>query len=680
LKKVTEQIHKVQILDPAVGTGTFLNEVIHEIHKSFAGQEGQWSAYAKESLLPRLHGFELMMASYTMAHLKLGVTLKELGYEGDDRISVWLTNSLEEAGDTIQRLPLPGLMGGLTEESRLASKVKLEMPIMVVLGNPPYSGVSSNNTEIANSLVYKYKIEPGGKKKLQERKQWLNDDYVKFISFAEDQIQKNGEGVVAFVTNHGYIDNPTFRGMRWHLLKTFDEIYVLDLHGNAKKKERALDGGKDENVFDIMQGVSIIFAIKKHDSNINLATLYHADLYGKRKDKNEELDNLDFETMEWKKVDYQEPYYFFVKKDYKAHEEYKGFFNVHSFFNVDSVGFISANDGLNISFTEKEQAQKIKDLTGFDEITWRIKYSRSKDSRDWQYLFAQKDAANSKDLAISQVSYRPFDTRYTLYTGNSRGLYSSPQPKVMKHLEAGGNVGLAFCKQFKTGNTFQHCFITNKIMESSFVSNKTGEITYSAPLYLYHEDGTKIPNLDKEIWSKIDDVAGETKPEDILDYIYAVLHSPKYREKYKEFLKIDFPRVPYPENKDKFWKLVKLGHELRGLHLLESSKVNDFMTTFPEGGSNIAEKGYPKFISAGIRKMGSNTPVETGNVFIGEGQYFGNVPKIAWEFYIGGYQPAQKWLKDRRERELSNEDIDHYQKIIVSLSETDRIMKEIDEI
>ncbi|PIZ96426.1 MAG: DNA methyltransferase, partial [Candidatus Magasanikbacteria bacterium CG_4_10_14_0_2_um_filter_33_14] len=320
IKQITDDIHKVQILDPAVGTGTFLNEVIHEIHKNFVGQEGMWSGYVKEHLLPRLHGFELMMASYTMAHLKLGVTLAELGYNGDERLSVWLTNSLEQG---VHEVPNLFMSEWLTEESNKASYIKSDLPIMVVIGNPPYSGVSSNNSKEATRLADKYKIEPGGKQKLQERKHWLNDDYVKFISFAEDQIEKTGEGIVSFITPHGYIDNPTFRGMRWHLLKTFDEIYIVDLHGNSLKKESAPDGGKDENVFNIQQGVSIIFGIKKKESENELANVYHLDIYGKREEKYKILSELNFENVKWDNVKYQHPQYTFLSRDYKLKDEYE---------------------------------------------------------------------------------------------------------------------------------------------------------------------------------------------------------------------------------------------------------------------------------------------------------------------------------------------------------------------
>ncbi len=271
------EVHKVQILDPATGTGTFLAEVVKHIHKKFEGQQGIWSKYVTNDLIPRLNGFELLMASYAMAHLKIDMLLTETGYKpqqfpssvgvsegrgGDQRFRIFLTNSLEEAHPDTQTL----FSSWLSDEADQANAIKRDAPVMVVMGNPPYSGESANKGEWIMNLMEDYKKEPSGKEKLKERNpKWINDDYVKFIRFSSHLIEKNGEGILAFINPHGYLDNPTFRGMRWHLQKTFDKIYTIDLHGNSKKKETAPDGSVDQNVFDIMQGVSInIFIKKKH--------------------------------------------------------------------------------------------------------------------------------------------------------------------------------------------------------------------------------------------------------------------------------------------------------------------------------------------------------------------------------------------------------------------------------
>lgn len=673
-KKVKQQIHKVQVLDPAVGTGTFLNEVINQIYGSFKGQEGLWQSYVQEHLLPRIHGFELMMASYTMAHLKLGIKLNEFGYKGNDRLSVWLTNSLEES---VHEVPNLFMANWLTEESNQASRIKSEMPIMVILGNPPYSGTSSNETEYANSLVEKYKVEPGGKEKLKERKHWLNDDYVKFIALAEHFIEQNTEGVVSFITNHGYIENPTFRGMRWHLRNTFDKIYVIDLHGNSNKKETALDGSKDENVFDIKTGVSIILAIKKQSNkNNDLARIYKHDLRGLRKDKFAELDSKNIDTIQWVELP-QEVDSWVLEGTGKM--EYQKGFSVAEIFPKNSTGIVTMGDSFIIDENKDVLAKRVNDFLQNDisENELKNKYELGKNYGKW--IIENKQKIINDHTKILPLAYRPFDTRYTYFDNN---LVWRPRTNVMQHFMNKENVGLIFTKQVKAGDIWCHVNVSDKIIESSYISNKTGEINSIAPLYLYSESDEKFPNLNKEILSKLSEIVVDATPENILDYIYAVLHSPSYREKYKEFLKIDFPRVPYPKDKKQFDSLVVLGGELREIHLLESPKVSQFVTTFPVSGDNIIEKKFP-LLKETLSLTGH--PTNPG-VYINEQQYFGlngidfETLKKAWDFYIGGYQPAQKWLKDRRGRQLSVEDIQHYQKIMVALTETDRIMKEIDKI
>ena len=276
----TKDVHRVQILDPATGTGTFLAEVIKQIAPRVKNKApGLWATYVERDLIPRLHGFELLMASYAMCHMKLDMVLREYGYRPTKeapRVSVYLTNSLEEGEPANQTLPFAQW---LSNEMKEANKIKRDMPIMVVLGNPPYSGESANKGAWIMGLMEAYKKEPGGKEKLKERNpKWINDDYVKFIRMAEAMIEKNGQGVLGFITNHGYLDNPTFRGMRWHLLQTFDKIYVLDLHGNSKKKEVSPDGSPDKNVFDIQQGVAIVIAVRRNRSQLSSAQLSSAQL------------------------------------------------------------------------------------------------------------------------------------------------------------------------------------------------------------------------------------------------------------------------------------------------------------------------------------------------------------------------------------------------------------------
>jgi predicted helicase len=647
IKKIKQQFHKVQILDPATGTGTFLNETILHIKKSFAGQEGRWNNYVSADLLPRLHGFELMMASYTIAHLKLSTTIMESGADiGNGRLGVYLTNTLEETKNFDNTLFAGlGLDKAITEESRLANKVKKDLPIMVIMGNPPYNVSSQNKGEYISELLKEYK------KDLNERKINLDDDYIKFIRFSESLIEKNGSGIIGMITNNSYIDGITHRQMRRHLLETFDSIYVLDLHGNAKKKE------KDENVFNIMQGVSIVLLVKKNADKKGLGKVYHAELFGKREEKFVELNKIDSDKIKWQELKYQEPYYFFVPKDFGAEEEYKNGFSVNDLFIVSSNGIETQKDDVNIFFDKKNADNVLNDFQAMQEIDIVQKYNLT-DGRDWKVKTAKADLI-LKPILTNEIQYRPFDARFINYTGTTKGIVSYPRFEVMKHLIF-KNLGLIYKRGFSEDNSAP-IFVSKKIIDrrSWTRSGMQGAETI-APIYLYSDDGIKIPNLKKEIVVEIEKITGNVSPENILDYIYAVLHSPSYREKYKEFLKIDFPRVPYPKNAKHFFALVKLGEELRHLHLFEHPALAKLITTYSEAGDDVVEKVVYQ--------------EQDQKVFINKIQYFGSVPAVAWEFYIGGYQPAQKWLKDRKARKLSNSDIEHYQKIIIALVESDRIM------
>jgi len=672
-----EEVHRVQILDPAAGTGTFLAEVIKQISLKFEGQKGLWSKYVEDNLIPRLNGFEILMAPYTMCHLKIEMLLKDTGYIPKEdthskRIKVFLTNSLEEAH------PESGTLFAtwLSKESTAADQVKQNTPVMVVIGNPPYSGESANKGEWIMKLMEDYKMEPGGTEKLKERNpKWINDDYVKFIRYGQHFIEKNGSGILAFINPHGYLDNPTFRGMRWHLLKTYDKIFIIDLHGNAKKKEVCPDGSKDENVFDIEQGVSINLFIKTgRKKEKELGSVLHYDLHGKREVKYDFLLKHNLENVDFVHIPNRESMYYMVQKDLRLEGEYNQGISVDELFPVHSTGIVTARDEFTIRGTKEEVRHNIEEFLKLDDETARIRFQLGKDVRDWQVNYARKDLLKTgPDFKnIISISYRPFDVRNTYYTGNSKGFHCMPRNEVMQHFLTGDNIGLMTCRQSAI-TSWEHVSITKLIADDSYVSNRTRERGYLFPLYLFPEHK---PNLNLEIVEQFAHSISLTftpekekdektfAPIDILDYIYAVLHSPSYREKYKEFLKIDFPRVPYPKDADYFWKLVKLGGELRQLHLLESPVVEKYITEFPIDGTNVVEL----------------VKYEDGKVWINEKQYFDKVPEVAWNFYIGGDQPAQKWLKDRKGRELSVDDVFHYQKIVVALVETDRLMKEIDKV
>jgi predicted helicase len=681
-KKTEKEVHKVQILDPATGTGTFLAEVVKHIHKKFVGQQGIWSNYVQNHLMPRLNGFELLMASYAMAHLKLDLLLTETGYKPttDQRLKVYLTNSLEEHHKDTGTL----FASWLSSEANEANHIKRDAPVMCVMGNPPYSGVSSNNGKWISDLIEDYKKEPGGKEKLKEKKHWLNDDYVKFLRYGQHFIEKNGSGVLAFINPHGFLDNPTFRGMRWNLLKTYDKIYTIDLHGNSKKKETTPDGSVDQNVFDIMQGVSINIFVKTGKKKVGeLGKVFHLDSFGKRELKYDLLTKNSLKELDFQELPNVAPNYFFVPKNFVLQKDYDEGFQIDELFSLNGVGFVTANDGLNISMKESDQRSKIKDILTIDETSWRLKYSRQKDAQSWKYKWAKQDAIENQHKELSKVNYRPFDERFTLYSGRSGGLYARPSHQVMQHFLKGENVGLIIGRQGQVVGSmpWNLSFVINSVSDFNLYYRGGG---VSFPLYLYPEreqqsfnkTPARTPNLKQEIVTQVakklnltftnekEETANTFAPIDILDYIYATLHSPAYREKYKEFLKIDFPRVPYPKNQESFWQLVELGGNLRKIHLLESPITEKYITSYPEDGDNIVEK----------------IKYEDDKVYINQTQYFADVPQIAWDFYIGGYQPAQKWLKDRKGRKLEFEDIFHYQKIIVALAETDKLMRKIDKI
>lgn len=692
-----EDVHRVQILDPATGTGTFLAEVVKHIHQKFKGQEGIWSSYVENNLLPRLNGFELLMASYAMAHLQLDMLLRETGFKAtkEQRLRIYLTNSLEEYHQDTGTL----FASWLSAEANEANYIKRDTPVMCIIGNPPYSGESINKGEWIMKLMEDYKKEPGGKERLKERNpKWINDDYVKFIRYGQYFIEQNGEGILAFINPHGFLDNPTFRGMRWNLLKTYDKIYTIDLHGNSKKKETALDGSVDQNVFDIMQGVSINLFIKTGKKKLDeLGKVFHFDLYGKREFKYDFLKQNSLKTILFKEIPIKAPNFFIVQKNFDVGDIYNNSFKINNLFPLNSVGIVTARDNFTIHETQKKLTDTIEEFLSLDDETARTKFSLGTDVRDWQVNFARRDLSNyypSKGKRC-KISYRPFDDRFTFYTGNSKGFHCYPRNEVMQHFSLDKNLGIDLCRQL-VSDSYSHIFITNKIVDDSFVSNKSKERGYVFPLYLYpksngqqsiYETTERTPNLNLEIVQQIasvldlsftnekEETPGTFAPIDLLDYIYAVLHSPAYREKYKEFLKIDFPCVPYPTNTKTFWRLVKLGGELRQVHLLESPTVENYVSTYPKPGNNfitrkLAQKDWELYDSEN----------GLGKIWINDEQYFDQIPLVAWEFYIGGYQPAQKWLKDRRDRELSFEDIQHYQKIIVALIETDRIMKEIDKV
>lgn len=699
-KQEEREVHRVQILDPATGTGTFLAETVKHIHSKFKGMEGLWPKYVKEDLIPRLNGFELLMASYAMAHLKMDMLLQETGYKStdDQRFRIFLTNSLEEAHPDSGTL----FSSWLSDESTQANAVKRDTPVMVVIGNPPYSGESANKGKWIMDLMEDYKKEPGVKEKLKERNpKMINDDYVKFIRFAQYFIHKNGNGVMAFINPHGFLDNPTFRGMRWNLLNEFDKIYTIDLHGNSRKKETAPDGSVDQNVFDIMQGVSINLFVKTGNKKANeLGQVFHYDLYGKRDLKYEFLNENSIQSIPFNTLENILPDYFFVSKNYEVQKSYNKYFNLNDFFKYSNSGIQTEFDELSIHNSYEECEEIYLELINNDVDAFANKFKNLTNKN--KLLKAKIDLENNRHI-ITKIDYKIFSKKYCIYTGKGNGIMGRPRFDLFKNIINKSNLSLCLLRSLTDTVNFSSVFLSKNLVDK----NLYGFQTSIFPLYLYNdstqtsieETPERTPNLNLEIVNEIAEKLGlyfsaekpdystqteETNqfyPIDLLDYIYAVLHSPKYRETYKEFLKIDFPRVPYPTDQKQFWELVTLGKQIREIHLLESPKVEDFISSYPVKGTNIVGKlkyEQSNYVVENDTISHNDTSEPMGRVYINETQYFDNVPEVAWNFYIGGYQPAQKWLKDRKDIELGFEDIMHYNKIIVALTETDRLMKEID--
>ena len=713
------EVHRVQILDPATGTGTFLAATIRHIYKKFEGQQGIWSKYVTNDLIPRLNGFELLMASYAMAHLKMDMLLTETGYKptDDQRFRIFLTNSLEEAHPDSQTL----FSSWLSDEADQANAIKRDAPVMVILGNPPYSVSSSNKSAWIENLTADYK------KDLNERNiQPLSDDYIKFIRFGQHFIDKNGSGILAYISNNSFIDGIIHRQMRKHLLQSFDKIYILDLHGNTRIKEIALDGSVDQNVFDIMAGVSINIFIKTNKkAKKSLCNVLHFDLFGKRDLKYSFLNQNEINTIKWNSLNITEPEFLMVNKDYSLKLDYKFGFSINDLFLNNNSGLATEFDELAIHNDFKSAEKILNELYNLDAKEIKLKYS-FKDKQLVKIENAKQDIKKN-NVEIYPINYRPFDKKYCIYTGLSNGVMGRPRNSTMQHFIKGKNVGIIVSRTVYGSYDWYDIQVTDTITEKGIMAMRVGNAAIVCPLYLYPETNAqqnafeqnvaRVPNLNPEIVKQIatglgliynpnpknpfetgkDIVLNAIKnnpnmsapksshsllnPIDILDYIYAVLHSPAYREKYKEFLKIDFPRVPYPKDLTTFQKLSNLGAQIRQIHLLESEVTENYITQYPIDGDNVVGKILFEKTSEDKGKVYINHEKNPTSGVGAEGlQYFENVPEIAWNFYIGGYQPAQKWLKDRKDRALTYEDIFHYQKIIVALTETDRIMKEIDKI
>ncbi len=699
----------VTILDPATGTGTFLFTVIKQIYNHFEkyGIKTCNELFRDKQVLKRLYGFELLMTPYTIAHLKLGILLEKLGYrfQEKERLNIFLTNALNEG---VKKSEL--LLGQyISAEANQAAAIKNEIPIHVVLGNPPYSGHSENKNEWIEALVKDY-YQIDGLSLDEKNPKWLQDDYVKFIRFGQWRIDKTGVGILAFITNHGYLDNPTFRGMRQNLLQSFNRIYIVNLHGNAKKKEVSPDGSIDQNVFDIQQGVAILIAVKDIPEHKIIFKqqhqpengIFYYDLWGSRENKYQLLQELTMKTVEWEKINPISPFYLFTPQDIYALEEYNQGWKITDIMPVNSVGIVTARDSLTIQKTPEDVEKIVNDFAFLPTEEAREKYNLGKDTRDWQVALAQDDIKKSRVKqnkiitinrnSIKRILYRPFDIKYTYYTGKSRGFICMPRNDVMKNMLLGDNLGLITVRQQSQSGEWSLVGTTQDIIESCAISNKTKEINYLFPLYIYPENETnqeRRPNFSPEFITAINSKLGYIpKPENIFYYMYAVFHSVKYRERYSQFLKIDFPRLPLTSNNELFNQLVIKGEKLVNLHLMKNLPPTPITKSETSTTANLPlfngeERGAIHYQGDGkneITQVKYNTNKQ--QILINQNCYFSGVSPKVWEFKIGGYQVLDKWLKDRKSAniDLSDAEITHYQKIIIVVIETIKLMTEIDDI
>lgn len=662
-KDPVTQKPKVQILDPATGTGTFLYEVVKQIYRNLEeiGMANQWDSYVRDNLLNRLFGFELLMAPYAIAHLKLGLQLQELGYKfkGKQRLGIYLTNTLDEA------LKKSEILFGqfVAQEANEASTVKRDTPVMVVVGNPPYSNFGNmNKGKWILNLLDDYK------KNLNEKKLNLDDDFIKFIRFGQWRIEQTGQGILAFITNNTYVDGITHRQMRQSLLGTFTDIYILNLHGNSKKQEVCPDGSKDENVFDIQQGVAIAILVKNSEVK-STANVYYSEIFGLRENKYSQLSQMDITSIKWTNLKPKSEYFFFVPKSFDRETEYSSGFKLNEIFCVGKNGLKTDRDELFFDL-DREALEKRMQVFYSDEgtdITFSKTY-RVEDSSSYD-LLSRREKTSFQSENIHKCLYRPFDLRWIYY---SPSLTSRPAWKIMRHMLAGENLGLICLRQTRreeTG-TFLVCKgLANKDAVSLF------DIATIFPIYIYPDvDGgqgsllvDRTANFSSEFLGAIRDKLGYVPtPEAIFYYIYAIFHSPTYRQRYAEFLKIEFPRVPLTSNDQLFKDLGAKGQALVDLHLMKSKKLNKLITKMSGDGDNaVTEVTYK--------------PAEQ-RVYINKTRYFEGIASEVWEFKIGGYQVLDKWLKDRKKarRTLSFDDVLHYQKVVVALKETMQLMVEID--
>ena len=639
----------IKVLDFATGTGTFLLNIFDEL--LFKADDELYRERIKDKIVNDIFGFELLFTPYIVAHTNLMRKLKakNIEFSNDERLGIYLTNTLDLSSHSISNF-LPYL----EEETLKAQEIKRADDVLVVVGNPPYNSNSKNKDTKINRLLEDYKIG------LNEKNiKPLNDDYVKFIRFAQMKIDKAGFGVVGVITNNSFLDGLVHKKMRESLLNSFDEIYIINLHGNSLKKEG------DKNVFDIMVGVNISIFIKHKERPKEKKLYYYSTLENgliSRKEKLSFLEKNSLESIEWRELKIKEPNYFFVYKDDENIEEYNEFMSVTDIFNVYSSGINTLNDEITIHYSMNNLNKLVNDFLTKDEYELREKYNIKDDTRDWKLEKSIEDLSKNIHKKV-KILYRPFDYRYTSFSGKSKGFVSYPRLEVMQHFSK-NNLGLIFDKN-QVVNKFKHIFVSNNITANQLICSPS----YIAPLYLYHENMGEIekqPNFTDKFNYFLATLKFAPTPEEIMAYIYARLHSQKYREKYFEFLKIDFPKVPFTDDKELFERYALLGQKLIDLHLLKDELEDKTIQVNGLKGSRLVES-----ITLKDDTLSLNSDIEINGV-----------TKEIYEYEIGSYKVIDKWLKYRKKDkiELSNDDLMHLKQMIISIKETMRVMVKIDKI
>ena len=665
----------VTILDPAAGTLTFpaeaINMAIEEQREEYGG--GTVHNLIKHHILPHFHAIELMMAPYTVGHLKISYLLAEHGYKlsDDERFKLYLSNTLEK--DITEQTELP-IAHDISEECALANKVKHEDPILVIMGNPPYSGASENNnawtekllkTDLDGAQSY-YTVD--GMPLDEKNPKWLQDDYVKFLRFAQWKIHKAGKGIVGMITNHGYLDNPTFRGMRQSLMRTFDEIYVLDLHGNSLKKETCPDGGKDENVFDIRQGTAIILMVKGVDSKGT--RVCHHELFGLRQSKYDWLDSNQFQAGDYQELSPGSPFYLF-RPEAAGNEHYLQWQSLPNIFPVNSVGIVTARDNVVIQDSVQDVLVAVNRYISCDLHAAKSVYKLKTKAQEVKFQKIQSSIASSDliDNNVKPILIQPFSNRYIFFSGNKNKLLERSRFEIMKHMLQ-DNLGLVINKREEMNIPWGHVFVTNTIVEHVALSPKT--ISYLFPLYLYpdeHKDDIfasdeREYNIASGLLGQFSRQWPQFRPEQLFYYVYAVLHSNRYRQRFAQYLRMDFPRIPFTDDYELFGLLAGYGKELADIHLLKSPRLNTPIAKYQGSGSN----DLVEFIKYEDKSI----------VQINPDKHFEGITPELWNYHIGGYQVLHKYLKDRKGKTLA--DPIHYCRMVTALALTIDIQARIDQI